>query len=235
MTGLINYMNKINGRGREVVADATVAKLKEKYGDKAQELLLMAINEPANYAKYTGKYNIKTSRAALNDLANAENPWELQKKLEERKVQRDTTKDIMRNDSNNARQAAGQIAARQNPAPGYGTGEMLKRPDKDIVLPGFDYGKINEWSNNKLAEMGISHEVIDKETDSMKARKRYQQYAKWALGHEYTGDKKDEERLKNMENNKNGSYAYWYKNVYAIQGNKGISLHNMQKDKSNGR
>ena len=70
MTHILEYMNKINGRGKQVDAAATVDALCDKYGDQAYRLMLTAVNEPYNYAKIAGDNSITTSRAAVNHLCS---------------------------------------------------------------------------------------------------------------------------------------------------------------------
>ena len=62
-------MNKINGAGKMIDAEAITSQLIEKFNDKALDLLKLAVNEPSNFASYTGDNNIKTSRAAVNALS----------------------------------------------------------------------------------------------------------------------------------------------------------------------
>ena len=50
-------------------AEAITSQLIEKFSDKALDLLKLAVNEPRNFASYTGDNNIKTSRAAVNALS----------------------------------------------------------------------------------------------------------------------------------------------------------------------
>ncbi len=69
MVKIINYMNKINGAGKMIDAEAITSQLIEKFSDKALDLLKLAVNEPSNFALYTGDNNIKTSRAAVNALS----------------------------------------------------------------------------------------------------------------------------------------------------------------------
>lgn len=69
MVKIINYMNKINGAGKMIDAEAITSQLIEKFSDKALDLLKLAVNEPSNFASYTGDNNIKTSRAAVNALS----------------------------------------------------------------------------------------------------------------------------------------------------------------------
>ncbi len=69
MVKIINYMNKINGAGKMIDAEAITSQLIEKFNDKALDLLKLAVNEPRNFASYTGDNNIKTSRAAVNALS----------------------------------------------------------------------------------------------------------------------------------------------------------------------
>lgn len=69
MVKIINYMNKINGAGKMIDAEAITSQLIEKFNDKALDLLKLAVNEPSNFASYTGDNNIKTSRAAVNALS----------------------------------------------------------------------------------------------------------------------------------------------------------------------
>ena len=69
MVKIINYMNKINGAGKMIDAEAVTSQLIEKFNDKALDLLKLAVNEPSNFASYTGDNNIKTSRAAVNALS----------------------------------------------------------------------------------------------------------------------------------------------------------------------
>ena len=69
MVKIINYMNKINGAGKMIDAEAVTSQLIEKFNDKALDLLKLAVNEPRNFASYTGDNNIKTSRAAVNALS----------------------------------------------------------------------------------------------------------------------------------------------------------------------
>lgn len=69
MVKIINYMNKINGAGKMIDAEAITSQLIEKFSDKALDLLKLAVNEPRNFASYTGDNNIKTSRAAVNALS----------------------------------------------------------------------------------------------------------------------------------------------------------------------
>ncbi|MBR1648813.1 MAG: hypothetical protein IJ689_04355 [Alphaproteobacteria bacterium] len=68
MAKIIRYMNKINGTGKEVDVESSVDAICNKYGDKAYDLLLKAVNEPSNYAAIVGDNSIKTSRAALENL-----------------------------------------------------------------------------------------------------------------------------------------------------------------------
>lgn len=60
MVKIINYMNKINGAGKMIDAEAITSQLIEKFSDKALDLLKLAVNEPNNFASYTGDNNIKT-------------------------------------------------------------------------------------------------------------------------------------------------------------------------------
>lgn len=69
MVKIINYMNKINGAGKMIDAEAITSQLIEKFNDKALDLLKLAVNEPSNFASYTGDNSIKTSRAAVNALS----------------------------------------------------------------------------------------------------------------------------------------------------------------------
>lgn len=69
MVKIINYMNKINGAGKMIDAEAITSQLIEKFSNKALDLLKLAVNEPSNFASYTGDNNIKTSRAAVNALS----------------------------------------------------------------------------------------------------------------------------------------------------------------------
>lgn len=69
MVKIINYMNKINGAGKMIDAEAITSQLIEKFSDKALDLLKLAVNEPSNFASYTGDNSIKTSRAAVNALS----------------------------------------------------------------------------------------------------------------------------------------------------------------------
>lgn len=70
MIRAIEHMNKINGAGNEVEASAVVDALCDKYGDRAYQLMLSAVNEPYKYAQFVGDDSIKTSRAALNHLCS---------------------------------------------------------------------------------------------------------------------------------------------------------------------
>ena len=70
MVKIIEYMNKINGEGKTIDAEAVTQQLIEKFSDKALELLTMAVNEPSNFAAYVGDSDIKTSRSAVNALCN---------------------------------------------------------------------------------------------------------------------------------------------------------------------
>lgn len=76
MVRIIEYMNKINGSGKTVDAATTVDALCEKYGDKAQVLLMYAVNEPCKYAEYIGDKSIRTSRAALQHLCSLDGKQE---------------------------------------------------------------------------------------------------------------------------------------------------------------
>ena len=70
MVKIIEYMNKINGEGKTIDAEAVTQQLIEKFSDKALELLTLAVNEPSNFAAYVGDSDIKTSRSAVNALCN---------------------------------------------------------------------------------------------------------------------------------------------------------------------
>ncbi len=77
MMHIIAYMNKINGKGKQVDAEVVVDALCDKYGDQAYRLMLTAINEPYNYAKIAGDNSITTSRAAVNHLCSLTGKEEL--------------------------------------------------------------------------------------------------------------------------------------------------------------
>lgn len=85
MVKMINYMNKINGNGKALDAEAVSKQLTEKYGDKALALLTIAVNEPKNYAKYSGE-NVRLSRKAVQSLCDAKNPEELADNVLNRRV-----------------------------------------------------------------------------------------------------------------------------------------------------
>ena len=70
MISMIQNMNKINGAQKSIDAEKTTDILYQKYGDNAYNLLLKAIQEPANYARITGDKNISTSRGAVQHLCN---------------------------------------------------------------------------------------------------------------------------------------------------------------------
>lgn len=86
MCTIIDYMNKINGQGKTIDAEKTVENLRKTYGDKALSLLQIAVNEPANYAKYVGDASIKTSRAAVQHLCNIKEPEKAAQEIAQRKV-----------------------------------------------------------------------------------------------------------------------------------------------------
>lgn len=86
MCAIIDYMNKINGQGKTIDAEKTVENLRKTYGDKALSLLQIAVNEPANYAKYVGDASIKTSRAAVQHLCNIKEPEKAAQEIAQRKV-----------------------------------------------------------------------------------------------------------------------------------------------------
>lgn len=72
MVRALDYMNKVNGVGKEVNSQEMVDKLVNVYGDDAYPLLMKAINEPSNYAKIVKDDSIKTSRLALQHLCSVE-------------------------------------------------------------------------------------------------------------------------------------------------------------------
>lgn len=71
MVRILNYMNKVNGVGKTVNSEEITGQLIEKFGEKALELLTMAVNEPSNFAQYIGDASIKTSRQAISALCQA--------------------------------------------------------------------------------------------------------------------------------------------------------------------
>lgn len=72
MMQVIEGMNRINGARNAMDAGGTVNALYDKFGDNAYELLAKAVNEPYNFAQSVGDTSIKTSRAAVLALCNAD-------------------------------------------------------------------------------------------------------------------------------------------------------------------
>ena len=72
MVSMIEGMNKINGPSKSIDANQTVDKLVDLYGDKSHDLLLKALMEPTNYSNISGKSEINTSRAAIQDLISVD-------------------------------------------------------------------------------------------------------------------------------------------------------------------
>lgn len=72
MMQVIEGMNRINGARNAMDASGTVNALYDKFGDNAYELLAKAVNEPYNFAQSVGDTSIKTSRAAVLALCNAD-------------------------------------------------------------------------------------------------------------------------------------------------------------------
>lgn len=72
MMQVIEGMNRINGARNAMDAGGTASTLYDKFGDNAYELLAKAVNEPYNFAQSVGDTSIKTSRAAVLALCNAD-------------------------------------------------------------------------------------------------------------------------------------------------------------------
>lgn len=72
MMQVIEGMNRINGARNAMDAGGTVNALYDKFGDNAYDLLEKAVNEPFNFAQSVGDASIKTSRAAVQALCNAD-------------------------------------------------------------------------------------------------------------------------------------------------------------------
>lgn len=72
MVSMIEGMNRINGPSKSIDANQTVDKLVDLYGDKSHDLLLKALMEPTNYSNISGKSEINTSRAAVQDLISVD-------------------------------------------------------------------------------------------------------------------------------------------------------------------
>lgn len=72
MMQVIEGMNRINGARNAMDAGGTVNALYDKFGDNAYELLAKAVNEPYNFAQSVGDTSIRTSRAAVLALCNAD-------------------------------------------------------------------------------------------------------------------------------------------------------------------
>lgn len=72
MMQVIEGMNRINGARNAMDAGGTVNALYDKFGDNAYDLLEKAVNEPFNFAQSVGDAFIKTSRAAVQALCNAD-------------------------------------------------------------------------------------------------------------------------------------------------------------------
>lgn len=73
MIKMIRHMNKTGGENKSMDAEKTTDILCQKYGDKAYDLLLKAIQEPDDYSEITGDRDIKTSRSAVQHLCNMNN------------------------------------------------------------------------------------------------------------------------------------------------------------------
>lgn len=72
MMQVIEGMNRINGARNAMDAGGTASTLYDKFGDNAYDLLEKAVNEPFNFAQSVGDASIKTSRAAVQALCNAD-------------------------------------------------------------------------------------------------------------------------------------------------------------------
>lgn len=72
MMQVIEGMNRINGARNAMDAGGTASTLYDKFGDNAYDLLEKAVNEPFNFAQSVGDVSIKTSRAAVQALCNAD-------------------------------------------------------------------------------------------------------------------------------------------------------------------
>lgn len=72
MMQVIEGMNRINGARNAMDAGGTASVLYDKFGDNAYDLLEKAVNEPFNFAQSVGDASIKTSRAAVQALCNAD-------------------------------------------------------------------------------------------------------------------------------------------------------------------
>ena len=72
MMQVIEGMTRINGARNAMDAGGTVNAMYDKFGDTAYELLTTAVNAPYNFAQSVGDTSIKTSRAAVLALCNAD-------------------------------------------------------------------------------------------------------------------------------------------------------------------
>ena len=191
MVKIINYMNKINGKGKALDAEAVSKQLTEKYGDKALALLTVAVNEPKNYAKYSGE-NVKLSRTAVQSLCDAKNPEELADKVLNKRVPPAKTR--MKQASNNYKKEKTQ------PAPQKEVVNDVKEEMKAQSLEAFNEIKLVELNDNKELEGTLDINVPNieqkEETKQKVEDARQRVYGKSKMTYETTDGKTIKEKVK---------------------------------------